>query len=158
MKFSLELNVTTHIKGPASDKLTFYRASSRTWAKPRLVKPRHLITPPIRQSLKQLEFATLAHKFDVQLALSSRTLLTLSNRTTLTRAEREELHKLTVLLFLINEVSTLLRNTLRVQLSLLNLSPYCSPLGQLLLRNVTVRKFQPERGVKSLATHLSIKL
>ena len=158
MKFSLELNVTTYIKGSASDRLTAYRTSSRTWAKPRLVKSRRLITPSTYQSFKQLEFATLPHKFGIQLALSSRTLLTLSNKTTLTRAEMEELHKWTAILFLINGLSTLLRNTLRVQLSLLHLNSYCSPLGQLLLRNVTVRKFQPERSVKFLATHLSLKL
>lgn len=158
MKFSLELNITTNIQGPASFKLEAYRTPSRIWARPRLVRSRRPITPPTYQSLRQFEFATLPHKFDTQLALSSRTLLTLSNKTTLTRAEMEKLHKWTAILFIINEVSAMLRNTLRLQLSILHLNPYCSPLGQLLLRKVTARKFQSERSVKSLATHLSVKL
>lgn len=158
MKFSLELNVKLQPRKTSPSGLSTYRASSRVWVRSRLVKSERPVFTPIYQNIKRVELTTRASKFSSRLTLSPRTLLTLSNKTGMTPAEKEELHRLAVLLFLIDRVNVLFGKAVHVQSGLFYLNLYSCSLRRLSLRSITARKLSPQRSIRTLVTHLTMKL
>jgi len=165
MKLSLMLKLTAQPKEPLSTRLTGVSAIHRTWAKPRLVKSKYLAITSTLQNMKRLEFNIKTTQLRLEPVLSPRTLLTLNNWANywmnwdkLTPAEKKELHRLMAMLSFICKVDALMRRTTRLQLSLLYLSSYHTPLRQTLLLNITTRKLSPQRGPRATATLFSTKL